>query len=488
MRASDYLIGTEIMDNEELLRHEVSQGSGPSGSAELLLRVKPPKIEPLCLEDVIFWSQMKRIDPQVVKRLTNYQDNHKFAPVSHEFVRGLADRQQDFLGRRQWDCQEDGLEYGDDGQCSVWLHIECAAAGTNSDRGSPKLMRSKVMQILGAAFNEDLVPKSALRGDDMRSKDCTVHAPLNWDNRSMLQIALLDEAGRHIRGAAIVYLNGPAFGYVPFFAVAEAHRGNGMGSKFARALISVLRCVGVNTLILEACVNPKVLGKVVRFWEKAAGLERCTDEKEDDQALLTNGARAHRVCGSTIRGSTGVFDFPDGIFMYRGTKRGWKVGHTQVQSAMLKATLPETNVRDSVCATPLSHGQGCEMGSSQVPCSSTSREIWRSSSPREFDLPSESLAVWPVLGQSGQLHTVVSAYRVKNGNEANDRATKNDNGPDKCGEASWLQVDESAVLPLATAATHSSCDQSPSVGADAPQSGDNVRRLWLLRIYDIHLH
>ena len=227
------------------------------------------KIECVCLKDLVFWSQVKHQSPETVERLTNCQDDEEVAPASHEFVRNLANIAQDVLGVRQWPCPEECLDSGKHDEPMVWLHIECAAAGTNPDDARPKRMRRNIFKILAPTFSGKLVPGSALTGRDMRSQNFERRPPLNWDNTSMMQVALLDAAGEQVVGAAVMYINGPACGYLPFFAVAKGHRSKGLVSNFVRGLLSILRRVGVNTLIAEACVDPATREdeKVIGFWE-----------------------------------------------------------------------------------------------------------------------------------------------------------------------------------------------------------------------------
>jgi GNAT superfamily N-acetyltransferase len=250
--------------------------------------------------------------------LTTFQDSRVAAPLSHQLLSSLAAHgPQQLLGVRQWPAHEQG------GQ-AVTLHIECVAAGTPNGSKAANKTRGQVMRLLTKDFSRKYIPGPVLAGRNLRGNtDATM--PLNLDHRAALQIALMDAAGEKVVGAALMYLHGPAFGYLPFFAVSQAQRGNGLGSRFAQALCSVLRCLRVDTLVVEACVDPATRDdKVVGFW-KRAGLEPCTDEHFDNRERHTNSQRSQRLSGSAIRSMSGVFAFPDACIMFRGTGVGWRL-------------------------------------------------------------------------------------------------------------------------------------------------------------------
>jgi GNAT superfamily N-acetyltransferase len=251
-------------------------------------------------------------------KLSTFQDPKKAAPLSHQLLASLAHSgPQGLLGVRQWPCEEQ------EGGQTVSLHIECVAAGTQNGSSAANRMRAQVMRLLTKDFSRKHVGGPVLAGRNLRDH-ADAEMPLNLDNRAALQIALLD-AGGNVVGAAIMYVHGPAFGYLPFFAVSQAQRGKGLGSSFARALCSVLRWMGVDTLIVEACVNPATRDdKVVGFWRRA-GWEPCTDEHFDNVEELTNTQRSQRVSGAAVRCMAGVYAFTDACLMFRGTAAGWNL-------------------------------------------------------------------------------------------------------------------------------------------------------------------
>jgi GNAT superfamily N-acetyltransferase len=209
-----------------------------------------------------------------------------------------------------------------------------------------------------------------LAGRNLRD-DADAEMPLNLDNQSALQIALLDDAGGNVVGAAIMCVHGPAFGYLPFFAVSQAQRGKGLGSSFARALCSVLRWMGVDTLIVEVCVDPATCDdKVVRFWRRA-GWEPCTDEYFDNIEKLTNTQRSQRVSGVAVRSMAGVYAFTDACLMFRGTAAEWNLagGPRVVLPAWIQerqcsvevplATEPSGQLASSAATANVGGGHGC---------------------------------------------------------------------------------------------------------------------------------
>lgn len=281
-------------------------------------------VECTSLEEFIWWSQVKQAFPDCARRLVNFQDSGVDAPLSHKFVLSLAAQgPHTLLGVRDWPCSEGGQE-------TVRLHIECVAAGTRNADPAANRIRHKVMRLLLKEFNKSYLPGPAMAGRNLRH-DTERKMPLNLDNRSALHIALLDGSDGSVIGAAVLYIHGPAFGYLPFFAISQDHRGQGVGSKFAWALVGVLRHLSVDALVLEASVNPATRDqRVVRFWETKVGFARASDEYFDCQEKLTNISRHSRVSGWAIRAMSGVYGFPDGCIMFRGTKRGWRVGDSDV--------------------------------------------------------------------------------------------------------------------------------------------------------------
>jgi hypothetical protein len=86
----------------------------------------------------------------------------------------------------------------------------------------------------------------------------------------------------------------------------------------------------VDTLVVEACVDPATReDRVVRFWQRA-GLERCSHEYFDNHERQTNKQRSQRVSGRAVRTMSGVFAFPDSCMMFRGTAAGWRLGDARV--------------------------------------------------------------------------------------------------------------------------------------------------------------
>lgn len=316
---------------------------GTSHSVDLETRGAATPIECISLEVFIYLSQMKRLFPDGMGKLCTFQDSEEVAPHSHEFVRGLAAKGPELLGIKQWPCgdrdpdsiQRD-LQSGEHEE-SVWLHIECVAAGTNEcmakgtrTQTQVRTMQHSVRRQLTPFFNGKLFPIQAIGGVNGRY-NTEASMPLNLDNSCVLAIALLDDAGSNIIGSAVLSIYGPALGYLPFFAVKEPLHGKGWGARFGRSLTAVLRFLGVEVMIVEACADiPTRCERVVRFWEQKVGLERCSDEYFDNQEVQTNESRGIRICGSTVREMTGIFAFPDCCMMFRSTAQGWKVGHSQV--------------------------------------------------------------------------------------------------------------------------------------------------------------
>jgi ribosomal protein S18 acetylase RimI-like enzyme len=125
----------------------------------------------------------------------------------------------------------------------VSLHIECVAPGTQNGSSAANRMRIQVMRLLTKDFSRKYIGGPVLARWNLR-EDTDAAMLLNLDNRVALQIALLNDAGSQMAGAAILHMHGPAFGYLQFFAVSQAQRGNGLGSRFVQALCSVLRWMG----------------------------------------------------------------------------------------------------------------------------------------------------------------------------------------------------------------------------------------------------
>jgi hypothetical protein len=208
------------------------------------------KIECDDLASFVWWSQVKR--PYSSVQLATFQDWKAAAPLSHQMISDMAVHgPRELLGLRQWPCQVRG------GQ-PVQLHIECVAAGTQNGCTAANRMRAQIMRLLTKEFSRKYISGPVLAGRNLRDD---VHAtiPHNLNNRAALQIALLDASGQVV-GAAITYIHGPAFGYLPFFAISPAQRGSGLGSRFAQALRSVLRFLRVQALVVEACVDPTTTG------------------------------------------------------------------------------------------------------------------------------------------------------------------------------------------------------------------------------------
>ena len=161
--------------------------------------------------------------------------------------------------------------------------------------------------------------------------------PLRLDNRCVLQIALVDKdayhaherMGQSVRGAAVVYINGPCLGYLPLFAIAPGHRGAGLGGKFVKAILAVLRRINVDVCIVDATVDLddddtfKEEQKVLNFWGNVCGMERCTDETLDKQKEVTALTRHARLSGKSLRETAGNWIFPDTVTFFCGTQKGW---------------------------------------------------------------------------------------------------------------------------------------------------------------------
>ena len=488
------MIGTDVIEQEgsrrvESLPQQITCGFDSGTELPADLPGQSGTLEPEDLEDLILYSQSKRLeDPDRAGRFATFQDTQVMAPLSHEFVENLENRSQGVLGVRQWDCGGEGLQPGENGETTVWLHVECKAAGTDTSNQEAATMRAQIKALLNGAFpdpflgpelaghnmrnlcvaafqgwilwvqeqkrrkkegeeyasqkhvcadelkqisiteldgldddrteddserpevtgkhmssllvvafhgwrylhrdnmmavaefrerkdevsdidvsedevsdidvSEDEVPEveevavnagpeddefldevwikyedvedEDVEPEDMPHSVCSkgYDTPMMmWDNRNMMQIALLDESGKCIVGAAVLYLQGPAFGYIPYFAISRTHRGQGWGGKFVQALRSVLRHLGVSALLTEADKK----AKVQRFW-RHAGLVPCTDEVLDKQKEITTQRRTSRVCGTTFRNdmSTSLLATWDTVFMFCGTALGWEPQDSQV--------------------------------------------------------------------------------------------------------------------------------------------------------------
>jgi hypothetical protein len=82
----------------------------------------------------------------------------------------------------------------------------------------------------------------------------------------------------------------------------------------------------VDTLIVEARVDPATRDdKVVDFWRRA-GWEPCTDEYFDNSEKFTNTQRSQRVSGAAVGSMAGVYAFTDPCLMFLGTAAGWNLG------------------------------------------------------------------------------------------------------------------------------------------------------------------
>lgn len=323
--------------SHEIVSYKVEQKL--FSDCELLRGFRP--VECTSLEGLIWWSQVKQSFSACARRIANFQDSEVDAPVSHEFVQSLvAQGPITLLGVRDWPFSEAS-------EGTVRLHIECVAAGTRNADPAANRMRHKLMRILVKEFNKSCLPGPAMAGRNLRD-DKEAKMPLNLDNRSALHIALLDESDGSVIGGAVVYIHGPAFGYLPFIAILPERRGQGLGSKFARAIVGVLRHLSVCALILEATVEPATRDqRIIRFWENHVGFVRATDEFFDNQEKLTNTSRNSRISGCAIREMSGVYAFPDGCIMFRGTKQGWKLGDSDVA---LPVVLHEAAVSCSISA------------------------------------------------------------------------------------------------------------------------------------------
>jgi GNAT superfamily N-acetyltransferase len=281
-------------------------------------------VEASNLSELVWLSQMRATYPDSVGRLAAFQDREEDAPASWRFVEGLR-KHEGLLGVGQWPRPED---CGPEDE-PVWLDIQCTAMGSGQGR-RVKEMRIEVLKLLAAAFHGRMAPGPVVAGQNLRdSTDARI--PYNLDNRCALQVALVDKEvydahermGRSVRGAAVVYLNGPAMGYLPLFAVAPQHRGSGLGRRFAKALVAVLRALEVDAMVVEAVVGLEDDQQVLHFWEDLCGLERCSDEYLDRKEDLTNMTRLARVNGASMRQMSGMWAFIDSCFMFCGTRKGW---------------------------------------------------------------------------------------------------------------------------------------------------------------------
>jgi ribosomal protein S18 acetylase RimI-like enzyme len=341
-------------------------------------------VGPVECDDVasfIWWSQVKRRYSRV--HLATFQDSKAAAPLSHQLLSDMAVHgPQGLLGVRRWPCEVPGAE-------PVQLHIECAAAGTRNGCAAANRMRVQLMRLLTKDFSRKYISGPVLGGRNLRDR---VHAtiPHNLDNRAALQIAFLDESSQQVVGAAIMYIHGPAFGYLPFFAVSPEQRGSGLGSRFAGALCSVLRFLRVQALVVEACVDPATRDdRVVRFWQRA-GLEKCTDEYFDNYEPHTNTQRSQRVSGCAIRGMSGVFAFPDSCIMFRGTAEGWSLGAEEpvmlpAGFQQCSASAPAQLAAELACESESSGGMDSPGGGEEFAGDNDSGDLAAAAAPRCLD-------------------------------------------------------------------------------------------------------
>ena len=98
---------------------------------------------------------------------------------------------------------------------------------------------------------------------------------------------------------------------------------------------------------------------------------------------------------------SGMFAFPDGVFMFRGTQLGWKIADTHV-------TLPTMEGCDNV--SPLMHVLKCKLNPPHVPSSTENGQIRSFSASEEFASYPGQLGEMPVSNESGELHTILSVY------------------------------------------------------------------------------
>lgn len=291
---------------------------------ELQNRGAATPIECISTQEFMYFSQLKRKLADDMGKLATFQDSDAEATLCHEFVRGLAAKGPGLLGRRQWPCGDGGPEQ----EGSVWLHIECRAAGTDIHNDDAVDMQRNIQRHLQQAnsFNGG----RRLAGQLFSGKNCRNNQGNGLDNTCTLQIALLADDWKVVNGkvhgiigAAVLSIYGPAFGYMPFFAVQESLRGKGWGTAFARAQLAVLRFLGVKTLVVEAIVDFDT-DQVVRFWEDKVGFARCSHEAMDSQQPHTNASCASRICGMTVRQMNGTYNEIT-CLMFRGTEVDWKL-------------------------------------------------------------------------------------------------------------------------------------------------------------------
>ena len=344
-----------------------------------------------------------------------------FAPISHAFVGTLEERSRGVLGTHTWPCEE--LPPGMAGKQTVRLHIMCKAAGTNvvckANRNNPedsinRKMRNDIQKMLGKGFPGSRFPSWALEGRNLLSD--MFDEPLNitrrktkegdwnecsnfekWDNSSMLQIALLGDEDEVV-GAALLYLNGPGFGYLPYLAVGPKRRGWGL--KFVHGILAVLRHYRVGALLVDSVIDDmeRDAGHVPSFWRRA-GLERSSNDIYDDHRAHTEATRHMRINASAFRKTAGKFDFFETVLMFRGTAVGWKLSDTGVQ-------LPVTGVQHLPGVEQVDEVEG-QIGTA---CSSAAGSSL--SPPLELAGDVQDTNWSPHPRQSGELTTVLATEAV----------------------------------------------------------------------------
>lgn len=144
----------------------------------------------------------------------------------------------------------------------------CRVAGFNFNENEDDLGRElKRIIIKRRPFPVTNFPEWAIVGQQVAIDRKLGGNFASANNSSMLTIALLDHEGK-VADAALVYINAPAFAYLPLFTVGELYRTKGQGQTFLQATPGVLRHYRVET---SSCTHAPTLsaGGGVLAWSGA---------------------------------------------------------------------------------------------------------------------------------------------------------------------------------------------------------------------------
>ena len=94
---------------------------------------EPELVEPVCLKDMVWATQMRALRPRLHKKVGTYQDDEEAAPISWRFVEGLVQHGH-VLGLGQWPKPED---CGPEDE-PVWLVVQCTAMGSHRPERQPR--------------------------------------------------------------------------------------------------------------------------------------------------------------------------------------------------------------------------------------------------------------------------------------------------------------------------------------------------------------